>query len=154
MEDSGLWNPFQGRSLPGPGAHLAPSLEGPVPPQDRSLRAQRKQGDLSCGGLSPLESSWTGCGGQGWAFPERPRGWRRAAGHQPWPGCSTGESFPFLGFAETRMLLQAQSLVHKHHCWGPNSREEAARTLLSVELVLEVPAQGCDHFGIHLPLLS
>lgn len=43
------------------------------------------------------------------------------------------------------MLLQAQSFVHKHHCWGPNGREEAARTLLSVELVLEVPAQRCDH---------
>ena len=38
------------------------------------------------------------------------------------------------------MLLQAQSLVHKHHCWGPNGREEAVRTLLSVESVLEVPA--------------
>lgn len=81
-------------------------------------------------------------GGGGWAFTEWPRGLQRAAGHQPQPECSTGESFPFLGFAETRMLLQAQSLVHKHHCWGPNGRVKAARTLPSVESVLEVPAQG------------
>ena len=152
----GFWTleSIPGEKPAGSRSSSSPQPGGTCSSPGRSLRAQRKQGDLSCGGLSPLESSWTGCGGQGWAFPERPRGWRRATGHQPWPGCSTGESFPFLGFAETRMLLQAQSLVHKHHCWGPNGREEAARTLLSVELVLEVPAQGCDHFGIHLPLLS
>lgn len=52
------------------------------------------------------------------------------------------------------MLLQAQSLVHKHHCWGPNGREEAARTLLSVKSVLEVPAQGSVTILVSIALSS
>ena len=113
----GFWTleSIPGEKPAGSRSSSSPQPGGTCSSPGRSLRAPRKQGDLSCGGLSPLESSWTGCGRQGWAFPERPRGWRRAAGHQPWPGCSTGESFPFLGFAETRMLLQAQSLVHCGH---------------------------------------